>query len=74
VSIEEICLREKRFKKVFEGLGKLIKIHKEERDPSKIPEIIGEITGTLILIQTDFYWCLDHLKRESREVNETGEG
>ena len=67
MSIEEICLRNQRFKKVFDGLTALIKIHKEELDQSKIPEIIGEIAGNVILIQTDIDGYQDHLKRERLE-------
>ena len=62
MSIEEICLRNKRFKEVFEGLDRLHKIHTEEKDPEKIPEILGEIVGKLILIQTDIDGYQDHLK------------
>ena len=67
VTVEEICLRNQRFKQVFDGLGELLKVHKEEKDTEHIPEIIGKITGLIILIQTDIDGYSDHLKENKKD-------
>ena len=60
--LEKACARNSQFKKIYSGLQDLWIIHKEEKDTSKVPEIMGEIVGNLILIETNLDGYEDHLK------------
>ena len=58
--LEIECARNEQFKKAYLGLQELWHIHKEERDTSKVPEILGEILGNLILIETNLNGYKEH--------------
>ena len=60
--LEKECARNEQFKKAYLGLQELWYIHKEERDTSKIPEILGEILGNLMLIETNLNGYEEHAK------------
>ena len=64
--LTKACKRNGHFKTVYGGLHKLLLIHKEERDQSIIPEIIGEIVGSLILIETNLDGYEEHLELITR--------
>ena len=72
-ALEKVCSRNEQFKKAYLGLQELWFIHKEERDTSKVPEILGVILGNLIIIETNLNGYEDHenhLKDGGKEENE----
>jgi len=58
--LEKECARNEQFKKAYLGLQELWYIHKEERDTSKIPEILGKILGSLMIIETNLNGYEEH--------------
>ncbi len=63
--VRDNCLKHERYAKVFRGLGKIWDIYSKETDPKDMPEIMGEIVGPLILLQTDENHSLDNKTEES---------